>query len=166
MSDRILVLLDGVVVQEGTPDSVYTAPRSRFVAEFVGASNLIEGHILATSGESATVQTPLGALTCRRTDGLGPGERVLVCTRPEDTAVLRAPPADGANVLLATVTRVTFLGDHRQCWARAGATALCARLPPQTDLRLGETVHLHLPPVRSLALRWEADPTADQSTLA
>ncbi|HLH22226.1 MAG TPA: ABC transporter ATP-binding protein [Chloroflexota bacterium] len=166
MSDRILVLLDGAVVQEGTPDTIYTAPRSRFVAEFVGASNLIEGEIVAASGESTTVQTALGTLTGQRTDGLRPGERVYFCTRPEDTAVLRAPPADGANVLPAEVTRVTFLGDHRQCWARAGSALLCARLPSQADLRAGETIYLHLPPARSLALPWEAAPAEAQPTPA
>jgi iron(III) transport system ATP-binding protein len=160
MSDRILVLLDGEVVQEGTPDAIYTAPRSRFVAEFVGASNLIEGEMVAASGELATVQTALGALTCQRSDGLGPGERVFVCTRPEDVAVLRAPPADAANVLPAAVTRVTFLGDHRQCWVRAGRAILCARLPAQSDLRADEAVYLHLPPARSLALPWTPDPQA------
>jgi ABC-type sugar transport system ATPase subunit len=116
--------------------------------------------MVAASGELATVQTALGALTCQRSDGLGPGERVFVCTRPEDVAVLRAPPADAANVLPAAVTRVTFLGDHRQCWVRAGRAILCARLPAQSDLRADEAVYLHLPPARSLALPWTPDPQA------
>jgi iron(III) transport system ATP-binding protein len=159
MSDRILVMLDGEVVQEGTPASVYGAPRSRFVAEFVGSSNLIDGELVAAPGDVATVQTALGQLTCQRGEGLGAGERVFVCTRPEDLAVRREPPADTGNVVRAEVTRVTFLGDHQQCWARAAGVELCAWLPAHSDVRTGESIYRHLPPTRSLALRWEGAPT-------
>jgi putative spermidine/putrescine transport system ATP-binding protein/spermidine/putrescine transport system ATP-binding protein len=60
MSDRIVVLKDGIKVQEGTPEDVYNYPVNHFVADFLGHSNFIEAEVTGAEGEHVTVKTAGG----------------------------------------------------------------------------------------------------------
>jgi iron(III) transport system ATP-binding protein len=108
ISDRIAVLERGRVVQTGTADEVFGQPRTRFVAEFIGRTNLLDGVAAATD------TVAVGRLRLRVADGgLTPGTRVAVSIRPHAIA-LGEPmdhPGPGANVLRGTVKRASFLGD-------------------------------------------------------
>jgi len=60
MADRVVVMSKGEIVQVGTPREVYRAPRTRFVAEFVGRNNIFPGTVKASGGSQVTVETALG----------------------------------------------------------------------------------------------------------
>lgn len=80
ISDRIVVMCHGSVQQEGTPREIYQFPENRFVASFVGESNILCGKM----GESGdTVHTLLGEVPCSHTHGKSPGSHVCVSIRPE-----------------------------------------------------------------------------------
>ena len=79
MADRIAVMRDGRIVQEGTPVELYCEPVNAFVASFFGEVNRIEGEVRAGS-----VDTPLGAIPAR---GLPEGTRATVVVRPEGVAI-------------------------------------------------------------------------------
>ena len=65
MSDRIVVMFDGVVSQYGAPPTIYGRPESRQVADFVGLSNFISGRNASRQGETRRcVETPVGKLQC------------------------------------------------------------------------------------------------------
>jgi spermidine/putrescine transport system ATP-binding protein len=99
ISDRIAVLNRGRIEQIATPAELYDAPATRFVADFIGSMNVLEGEILETTAEAVRVEAGAmiievpadrAALTARV-----PGAAVLVCIRPEELSVLPFP-ADGA----------------------------------------------------------------------
>lgn len=60
MSDRIILMRDGLMVQSGTPRELYYRPVSRFAAEFIGHANIIEADILSQDGDAASVRLPSG----------------------------------------------------------------------------------------------------------
>ena len=114
MSDRIAVMSDGRVQQTGTPREIYEAPLNRFVAGFIGETNLIEVEVLEMRGGRATVRLPGGQdLTCPAAPGarLGAGH---VSLRPERVSL--CPP--GSGDIRAQVENQVYLGTDIQLLTR------------------------------------------------
>jgi putrescine transport system ATP-binding protein len=115
LATRIAVMDRGKVVQVGTPAEIYEFPQSRFVADFVGTTNLFEGVI-------ASCEPGLTAVTCPETgcdllvDDIGrftPGQRVWVALRPEKIRLSKQPAgASHANQLRGTVHQLGYLGNR------------------------------------------------------
>ena len=115
LADRIAVMDRGRIVQVATPGEVYEQPRTRFVAEFVGDVNIVEGDVLGRDEEGWRVATPLSAAPLVADDPgeeLSPGQRVAVAVRPEKMVLHRDAPGEGTpNVLAGTVWDIGYLGD-------------------------------------------------------
>ena len=109
LSDRVAVMRAGRIEQVGTPGDIYHRPRSRFVAEFIGTSNIVTGTV-----ESGGLRVN-GALWPIPVDGLGQGEKLTVLVRPEHL-VVGPPDVAGAmaGAMAGTVVAVTFLGAARR----------------------------------------------------
>src|SRR5215208_8077963 len=109
MSDRIAVMSAGEIQQVGTPEEVSRRPSNRFVAEFVGRVNLIEGVI---SRGVVEVEGGTHKLTVIGADGADGA--VTVAVRPEAVSVIRPDDmsVNGTNTWEARVETVAFLGDH------------------------------------------------------
>ena len=82
MSDRIAVMNAGVIEQLGTPMEIYDHPLTRFVAGFIGESNIFDGTVTAVEGDLLRVDTPAGKLLTRGS-GFAVGEEMHVSIRPE-----------------------------------------------------------------------------------
>jgi putative spermidine/putrescine transport system ATP-binding protein len=97
LSSRIAVLCDGRVVQEGRPEEIYWQPRSRFVAEFVGAANLVSVRVVELREVGVVVEVPGGARLPVSSGGRAwkVGARGLLCLRPEALRVEEAALAPG-----------------------------------------------------------------------
>jgi iron(III) transport system ATP-binding protein len=93
LADRIALMRDGTVVQEGTPEELYLAPASRWAAEFVGAGNFLAGTVV-----DGLVRTPVGAFPVNGAGTAGTAEAVEVLVRPE-LLELRPDPAGAAQVV-------------------------------------------------------------------
>ncbi|HEU4369027.1 MAG TPA: ABC transporter ATP-binding protein [Methylomirabilota bacterium] len=151
ISDRIAVLERGRVVQVGTADEVFLSPRTRFVAEFIGKTNLVEG--VAATPDTVSV----GGLRLRvGAGGLAPGAPVTVSIRPHDVAL--AAPAEaagpGVNALRGSVQRASFLGDSVDYQVRLADSDVVLRVaaPASQRLRVGEAVALRIDPAACVAL--------------
>ena len=84
MSDRIAVMNEGIIVQVGSPDDLYETPVNKFVAGFIGESNLIEGEVLDRNGDVLTIQMSDGSRhRLRWTECVDVGQEVTFCIRPE-----------------------------------------------------------------------------------
>jgi putative spermidine/putrescine transport system ATP-binding protein len=108
MSDRIAVLDAGRIVQIGRPLDIYRHPSNRFVASFVGESNLIEAEIMQKRGTTVTLKNRAGyVFDAESRDAIDVG-RVTVLVRPERIAIANEPTASSTPV---TVTSAIFLGE-------------------------------------------------------
>ncbi len=109
VSDKVVVMREGRIAQEGTPSDLYERPADRFVADFIGGANLLDAEIVAVDGLFATAR--VGAATVERVPqhGLKPGPATLAI-RP--TAMRLSPAVAGAAGLVARVLGVTYLGGH------------------------------------------------------
>jgi iron(III) transport system ATP-binding protein len=86
LSDRIAVFNQGRVFQVGTPRDLYQRPENRFVADFIGVNNLVDGAVRAidAAGNRATVETAVGPLQAVTIGDLKTGDKCVVCVRPEN----------------------------------------------------------------------------------
>jgi iron(III) transport system ATP-binding protein len=156
MSDRVAVMNQGIIVQEGTPLEIYNAPSNRFVAEFIGTANFLEGKVdTVNAGEGVgTVTCGEGKLSCRLPEGVQPGEKVSVVVRPEDIE-LRGKESElepGKNVMPARVDDLVFIGESFDCTLSAWGQKLRFRAHPTKGLRVDDVVNILLPPSRCRAV--------------
>jgi putative spermidine/putrescine transport system ATP-binding protein len=139
LSDKVAVMNAGVIEQFGAPSDIYSRPRSRFVADFVGHKNILEGVITENGAEAATMQA--GSLTLRVPPAsAGPALASIPVHRLH---ISRAPPAK-TNCLEATVDHVSYLGPFIQIAVRIGDTVLESHQPASREreaLRAGDAVH-------------------------
>ncbi len=103
MADRVVIMSEGRIVQEGAPREIYRAPKTRFVAEFVGRNNIISGRVSGTDGSILTVDTALGTFTAEGEAALGTDVSLVVAA---DIVHVGA----GENSLEATVLSEEFVG--------------------------------------------------------
>jgi spermidine/putrescine transport system ATP-binding protein len=110
MSDRIAVMKDGVIQQLGDPITLYEKPANRFVADFIGESNLIQGRVQSVLGEQVLLQVGDELVTASVGDALPPvGAEVMVAVRPEK--LLIAPQSENpANAVGGVVAQVIYIG--------------------------------------------------------
>jgi iron(III) transport system ATP-binding protein len=154
MSDRILVMREGKVLQEGTPLEIYHRPQNQFVASFIGAANLIEGKIETFLGQRADVETQHGMISCVPSKGVASGDRVLVSVRPEEIILLRVASPAKKNVFAGKILSLSFLGESLDCRVLVNSQKIRCRLPSGDKFREGDKVYIELPPEKTLAVSW------------
>ena len=113
VADRIGVMDHGRLIQVATPTEIYERPNSRWVADFIGDVNLIEGRV-ADLGASGTVveSTAAGLLRGLACPDAKPGDTVWVALRPEKVRIGREPPpTTGENCVAGQVENIAYLGD-------------------------------------------------------
>jgi putative spermidine/putrescine transport system ATP-binding protein len=140
LSDRIAVMSAGRIEQLGLPREVYERPATRFVADFIGASSVLEGRAL----DRETVELAGGVrLSVSLREAPAPGRLVRLLVRPERVELGGA----GANALAGRVASVMYLGDH--CEVRlelAGGHRLLATLRGHVPLSPDESVTVRVAP--------------------
>lgn len=153
LSDRVALFNHGRIEQIGSGRDLYEAPRTRFVASFMGNSNFIPGRVTRRLGTSGQVTCPDGStLDGLPIDDLASGDRdVVVMVRP-DRIRLRRQPGNGQTDtagLPVTVSDVTFLGDVMHVTVKTGwGDDMSIRLPHED---IGETVSVG----QNIALEWQ-----------
>ena len=112
MSDRIAVMKDGAVEHLGSPREIYEHPKTRFVAGFIGTSNLLTGSVTRLESGCAVIQlSPEERIIVPvPSPGPEPGTAVELTVRPEKIELAADRPATGGCVLRGTITEVVYLG--------------------------------------------------------
>lgn len=117
MADRIAVMRSGQIVQMGTPTDLYRRPRTRFVAEFLGQTNIIPATVAGREGDHLSVTAASGPIRAEMPPETtmpepAAGAKVLLSIRPES---LRPAPPNTPAPIRGTLVETTYLGEilHR-----------------------------------------------------
>jgi spermidine/putrescine transport system ATP-binding protein len=110
MSDRIAVMHAGKMLQIGSPTEIYERPATRYVADFIGEANFLDGHVSANDGMYTIVTLASGvSLSGIAQHPMSAGAPVTIAIRPEKLR-LTVQPTDQLLCLPATVERVLYIG--------------------------------------------------------
>jgi spermidine/putrescine ABC transporter ATP-binding subunit len=123
MSDRIAVMREGRVEQEGSPAELYEWPATRFVAGFLGECNFLEGRVVDASGGRSVVELKTGFRLEAASRGLQPGAEAVVAIRPEKLWFADEEVADSglAPQVEGTVEDIVYVGDLTKYQVRVWA---------------------------------------------
>jgi spermidine/putrescine transport system ATP-binding protein len=134
VSDRLAVMSEGRVIQFGTPKEVYEHPKTRFVAEFLGAANMIQGRRLDKG-----IETDIGLF---HLNGSPAWDHGPVAIRPERILITKNPPEK--NGVKVRVREAIYRGTNLDLWCEPGP--LRVRTTAQQNYEPGEGIWLELPP--------------------
>jgi ABC-type Fe3+/spermidine/putrescine transport system ATPase subunit len=158
LSDRIAVFNLGSACQIGPPKTLYEQPANRFVADFIGVANLIEGQVTAADPHrpALEVQTPLGRFSGRYDERFRPGDACVLSIRPENALLDDEARAD-FNRLRGRISFAAYLGNTIRYDIDVGAGMLF-----KVDVRdswhhrlraAGSAVSVSFDPVSTVAVR-------------
>ena len=152
MSDRIAVMNGGVIEQLAAPMEIYNAPKTRFVAGFIGETNLFDGKVTDVDGKNLTVETSAGILRVEG-EGFAVGEEMHVSIRPEYMQVSKGavPGFDLRGnirdfIYMGTVVKTIIT-------MKDGSELRFSRFEQETDMKEGNTVYLYWKPGKAVAIK-------------
>ncbi len=149
LSDRVAVMNRGLIEQVADPRALYEHPATRFVAEFLGAANFIEG-VVEDAAEWPLVRVRTGdalggvLLQCRLHSMVEAGQTVLLVVRPERIRIGGEPMRDG-NVLRGRVTEIYYLGERFDCRVRTQESTLRVHTPRDPGVTVGTEIDIVVP---------------------
>ncbi len=113
VASRVAVMDHGRIVQVATPEEIYEDPNSRYVADFIGDVNIIEGVVRAISGDVCQISWSEGQppITATLPDGVKKGDNCCYAIRPEKVTISADKPADADNALPGRVLDIGYLGN-------------------------------------------------------
>jgi len=148
ISDRIVVMRDGVIEQVGTPGEIYDRPRNTFVADFVGSANLIRGRHRPDLERDGLVvlETPSGVLVHGSAHGRRVGASPLFAVRTVHVRLGRERPPSAINAWPARVRQRVFQGDFTQYHLEWDGRPIVARAVAADPVSEGDEVYLSVDP--------------------
>lgn len=155
MSDLVVVMNDGKIVQAGTANEIYEKPETDFVANFIGETNLLSGVVMDRRDDGSVVRTDAGILLTTAAK-LTIDTRVTLSIRPEHISVSndQSAPATVENRFQADVLERIYSGATTRAILQLGDTQLIVRVPGAEALQAGK-VEFRVDPARVIAVRKE-----------
>lgn len=143
MSDRIVIMNEGILQQIGTPTEIYESPQTRFVATFIGETNLFDGYIKSVTPHHVNVVVESGELRCRA-QGFAEGEMVAISVRPERMKYSMAP-VEGYSVK-ARVKEMVYVGSVLKA---------IVILPDGNEVKIERLAGQEMPPNGDVYIYWD-----------
>lgn len=167
ISDQIAVMHGGVLIEVGSPHQLYTRPKRRFTATFLGLTNLIEGKVLEADGDGkpGRMETNKGILKFIPSTTLRKDQAAVISIRPENIPLYKQRPAETENILEGKVTEAVFMGDAYQCKVAVGNDVIAVHTHPFNSVSPGETVFIRLDPSSCNGLPADDKEGVDESML-
>ena len=145
LSDRIIVMNAGRIVQNGTPRDVYSRPERGFVADFTGAGNMIQGVVETVGYDTMGIRVSFGLLNVPIVEGCQLGSDVLVAIRPEGMT-LSHDSSGRLEFGPFVVETDAFLGSYMEYKVSVAEQELTVRMPPTADVfDSGDDVYVQIP---------------------
>ncbi|MCG9133386.1 ABC transporter ATP-binding protein [Candidatus Poribacteria bacterium] len=158
LSDRMAVMNDGKILQIGTPSEIYDLPQNRFVADFIGTSNFLEGTLVSENEIMLTTEPSL-KIICSPNSDMPPNTPGTVAIRPERFDLRTTPDPDIPNVLRGVIQDESYLGTTLQYTVQTDyPTPLIAHQQntgthEKRRFQRGDTVYLQWAPKNAIILK-------------
>lgn len=152
MSDRIAVMNEGVIEQLATPREIYNRPLTKFVAGFIGESNIFDGEVTGLEDGILSVKTSAGTLKVKG-EGFHVGESLYVSIRPEYVKV-STDTVDGFN-LMGTIKDFTYMGTvvKTSVDMKDNTEIKYSRFEKDEDFQEGDSINIYWNPERAVAIK-------------
>ena len=111
MSDRIVVMNDGIIEQIGSPQSIYSNPQSVFVANFIGQVNILNCHVTTQGDKSTELDYHSQQITAQNEKSLRQGTAIFLAIRPEDIKITTRAAGKSQNSIKGVVSEALFSGN-------------------------------------------------------
>lgn len=156
MSDRIAIMHDGILDQLGTPTEIYEQPKTKFVATFIGETNIFDGAVVAIDGDRVTVNVENGSIIGSGA-GFREGEYISVSVRPEKMKFY-GTPVEGFSIQ-AVVKDYIYVGSVIKCIVLLpnGNELKIERLAGETLPKLGTVIYPYWNPEDAVLIHTQAD---------
>ena len=156
MSDEIIVMSKGHIEQRGGPLEIYSRPINKYVSNFIGVANLLNGRVAkVTEPGRGEVTIEQGGktvqLSCQLGEGVGDGDETTLSVRPENVHAVRE--STGNDCLEGEVEHAIFLGNHVDCRVRWGDFEWKVIAHPRDHLKAGEKIYLRFDSEHTLAVQ-------------
>ena len=163
MSNRVAVMENGRIVQEARPRQIYRRPATKFVATFVGRTNLLDATIIGKGhGETFCLDTPSGVVEAICPTAIREHDEVSLSIRPENVRLhTERPPENTPNVFPGRIEYVLFLGESAEYTVMVGRQALISRQHNDVELRRGQDVFVEFPTHHCIVVSDEHGTTPD-----
>ena len=167
ISDQIAVMHGGKLIEVGSPHQLYSRPKRKFTATFLGLTNLIDGRVVELGGDSkpGRIETKKGTFSFVPASGLQKNQAVVMSIRPEHIQVHKQKPQGLDNVVEGLVKEAVFMGDAYHCQVAVGDVLLQVHTHPFLTMTTDEKVYLHLDPQSCNGLPAEDVEGMDESML-
>ena len=155
LSHQVAVMNLGRIEQIGSPRDIYERPQNKFVADFVGTTNFVDGAVQQIDPENGfyVIDTALGPLRSYSVEPVRVGDKVVLSIRPEDVELSDQQPADaGINLWQAMVHQKVFLGEAADFQVKIGDRILLARTHPSLRTPIGQPVWARIAADKSVAM--------------
>ncbi len=149
LSDEVLVMDLGKVIQRGGPEEIYFKPRNEFVADFIGKINFLKGTVKIQEKDGSRIsirdeEFP-GEIYTRQTD-FSSGQNILASVRPENIHIYTQKPEKEINTWKGRLERKNFLGGLFDMVVKVGGKELRCRTPFVLEAQSGSTVYIYIKP--------------------
>ena len=162
LSDRIAVMNDGKILQIGTPSEIYDSPQNRFVADFIGTSNFLEGTLISENKVLLITERP-SKIVCTPTSDIPLNIPVIVAIRPERFDLRTTLTSDVPNFLRGVIQDESYLGTTLQYTVQTDYPTPLIAYQQNTGgknihrFQRGDTVYLQWTPENAIVLKTDKD---------
>ncbi|MBU6359056.1 MAG: ABC transporter ATP-binding protein [Chloroflexi bacterium] len=160
MSDRICVMSKGKALQIGSPLEIYERPNCRFVADFIGETNFLDGKVLQINGEFGEIEVSGRKFVGRIGEGVRVGDKAMMSIRPEKMLLVDKPNPNALNTYETRVASIAYVGSDTRIIVKLGDTQVDvweqnsqSTLDPSYFFKPGEAAWLTFKPENALVIK-------------
>ena len=146
LSDIVAVMNNGRIVETGEPRDIYLNANHRFVADFIGRTNLIEATVTSQDESVTTVDCAIGSIACRKRPDMKPGDKATLSLRPEFIRLKRGNASESPNVFNGQIQTLVFIGEAFEGEVAINESQLFIKTEPDSDIKVGDMVNFTIDP--------------------
>ena len=141
LSDIVAVMDSGQIVETGEPREIYLNANHRFVADFIGRTNLIEVKVISQEESATMVDSSIGRLACRKRPEMKPGDKATLSLRPEFIRLKRGNASESRNVFNGQIKSLVFIGEAFEGEVEVNGSQLFIKIDPDSEIKVGDMVN-------------------------